>query len=459
MQLVPPLLEISDLEGFTPDNDLFGLEPFGERLANLVCGLDRPLVIALDEPWGSGKTVFAKQWAGLLRQREVPVIYFDAFANDFHEDAFTALASELTAYVQALPGRKKEARSFAAKAKSVAKVLLPMTAKISIAAATAGILSSAAATEATEGVKAAIKATGDTLSNVTDKLVAERVERANADRAAMEAFRSGLQDLSTALAKPRGGGEDESDSPPLVVIVDEMDRCRPVFALNLLERIKHLFAVRGVVFVLITHLEQLARAVRGAYGDIEAEIYLEKFIHLKLNLVREPGGAPVTEKYVHRLWQLQQLKHSKSEQEELVKQGVVQLALVHDLGLRTIERVVTNVALVLAAAGPRRYFAAAIPVVLCFMRVLRNDLFLKAAAGTLTWPEVETFLRLDQWGDYNANPDWYQKYWRFVCEALSDEEAGAFGDAFARYNFGSGTDILVYFAGMVTGLQQIGSDG
>jgi len=78
VQLVPPLLEISDLEGFTPDNDLFGLEPFGERLANLVCGLDRPLVIALDEPWGSGKTVFAKQWAGLLRQREVPVIYFDA---------------------------------------------------------------------------------------------------------------------------------------------------------------------------------------------------------------------------------------------------------------------------------------------------------------------------------------------------------------------------------------------
>ncbi|KAA0684894.1 P-loop NTPase fold protein [Azospirillum brasilense] len=92
----------------SPKAIFFGLQPFGENFANLVQRIDEPLVIALDGPWGSGKSPFARQWAGLLRQRKVPVIVFDAFANDHQPDASLALAAEITALArQHLPEDRK----------------------------------------------------------------------------------------------------------------------------------------------------------------------------------------------------------------------------------------------------------------------------------------------------------------------------------------------------------------
>ena len=46
----PPIID--EEEGFTPENDLFKLAPFGQRMANLVCAMDHSFVIALDGPMG-----------------------------------------------------------------------------------------------------------------------------------------------------------------------------------------------------------------------------------------------------------------------------------------------------------------------------------------------------------------------------------------------------------------------
>jgi pantothenate kinase-related protein Tda10 len=122
MRLTPKPLEIGDDEGFTDDNDIFKLKRFGENFANLVQRIDEPLVIALDGPWGSGKSTFAKQWAGLLRQRHVPVIVFDAFANDYQADSFLALAAEIAALArQILPDDNTVVNSFIDKAKKLAR--------------------------------------------------------------------------------------------------------------------------------------------------------------------------------------------------------------------------------------------------------------------------------------------------------------------------------------------------
>ena len=107
MRLVPPPLEIGERDGFT-GTDLFGYEPFGTDLARLVESLEGPSVIALDGGWGSGKTVFARQWAGLLRKRGSAVIYFDAFAADTGDDPLFDIASQLFA---AAPEGEKRALS------------------------------------------------------------------------------------------------------------------------------------------------------------------------------------------------------------------------------------------------------------------------------------------------------------------------------------------------------------
>jgi predicted KAP-like P-loop ATPase len=83
MRLTPKPLEIDLEEGFTEENDIFGYREFGERLANLVCAQEGPATLVLDGPWGTGKSTFMRQWAGLLRrERGVTVIEFNAFEND-----------------------------------------------------------------------------------------------------------------------------------------------------------------------------------------------------------------------------------------------------------------------------------------------------------------------------------------------------------------------------------------
>src|SRR5262245_21374497 len=100
MHLFLPPLKIGDTEGFTKENDTFGREHLGKGLTNLVTSVADPLVIAVDGQWGSGKTTFLKMWAGELRKAGFGVVYFDAFENDYAEDAFTAIASELISLAQ-----------------------------------------------------------------------------------------------------------------------------------------------------------------------------------------------------------------------------------------------------------------------------------------------------------------------------------------------------------------------
>ena len=66
---------------------------------------------------------------------------------------------------------------------------------------------------------------------------------------------------------------------PIVIFVDELDRCRPDFAISMMESIKHIFDVENVRFVLVTNSDQLRASINHCYGAaIEAQRYLDKFI-------------------------------------------------------------------------------------------------------------------------------------------------------------------------------------
>jgi hypothetical protein len=57
------------------------------------------------------------------------------------------------------------------------------------------------------------------------------------------------------------------------------DRCRPNFAIELLERVKHIFSLENFVYILGTDTKQLANAIRGVYGsEFDGERYLKRFI-------------------------------------------------------------------------------------------------------------------------------------------------------------------------------------
>ncbi len=75
-----------------------------------------------------------------------------------------------------------------------------------------------------------------------------------------------------------------STNQPLVIIIDELDRCRPTYAVECLERIKHLLEIPNIVFVLGINRHELCQSIRHVNGQIDASTYLQRFFDLEFNM-------------------------------------------------------------------------------------------------------------------------------------------------------------------------------
>lgn len=275
MRIFPTAPTISDEDGFTPQQDIFRRKSFGDGLINLVEMADDPLVVVLDAPWGTGKTTFIKMFAGELRKRRFPVIYFDAFENDYVDNGFLAIAGEVLRVSSQLKKDQTPAhKKFLKAAARTGGVLLRMGAKVGVKAATLGAID---ATDL-DALKSVSNDVAKEASTKADEYVESLLKIQSQESETIASIRSALSNLAEALS-------DEGNKKPLVFVVDELDRCRPTFALELLERIKHIFSIENVHFIFATHLEQLENSVRYSYGnDIDAKTYLQKFYNILLNL-------------------------------------------------------------------------------------------------------------------------------------------------------------------------------
>ena len=71
----------------------------------------------------------------------------------------------------------------------------------------------------------------------------------------------------------------------LIVFVDELDRCKPSYAVMLLERIKHYFSNDRITFVFSVNLEELQHTIKKCYGnDFDAIRYLDRFFDFRIEL-------------------------------------------------------------------------------------------------------------------------------------------------------------------------------
>ena len=71
----------------------------------------------------------------------------------------------------------------------------------------------------------------------------------------------------------------------LIVFIDELDRCKPSYAVRLLERIKHYFSNDQITFVFSVNTNELQHTIRKYYGnDFNASRYLDRFFDLRVAL-------------------------------------------------------------------------------------------------------------------------------------------------------------------------------
>ncbi len=250
------------------EGDLFDRRKLADRLTKSIELLRDGGAIAIDSPWGSGKTWFAKNWQlDLEENRGFEAIYIDAFALDYVDDPFLMIAGELLSVAR--KRQPDKVRSLLEASSRLGKAILPMGAKVVTGIASKWIVGEDAAEDLGEAFQDAVDGVGGLL----EKQIAKKLEMYESEKQSSASYRALLENLASSLTNP------------IVVFVDELDRCRPDFAVKTIERIKHFFEVPGVIFVLLVNRPQLCASIRGAYGaDLDADAYLRKFLLFSLHL-------------------------------------------------------------------------------------------------------------------------------------------------------------------------------
>jgi hypothetical protein len=107
-------------------------------------------------------------------------------------------------------------------------------------------------------------------SHIINNLINERLTDANKDQLLLVKFN---EDLQAAL--------NASNIKRLIFVIDELDRCRPSFSVEVLEKVKHFFTCKKVLFILVYNKEQLESSISHVYGVNAPNIYLQRFIDLE----------------------------------------------------------------------------------------------------------------------------------------------------------------------------------
>ncbi|HIE5095241.1 TPA: KAP family P-loop NTPase fold protein [Stenotrophomonas maltophilia] len=256
-------------------DDVLERKPFGETIASMIRGINQPYVISLKGDWGSGKSVFLRRIQASLEitPRQTPVIFVDAWKHDYYEDPLYALVSaieeRLIEHENSNGGNGQSAVELAKQMfASAGRVIAPLA---KITGGAIDLVTGGAVSDIAEGV-----------GELGAALRQANLDKRDAHENLTEQFRSARDNLlgrnNEDLARP---WREEK----VVVIIDELDRCRPDYAIRLLERVKHYFDLPGYIFLIAIDGENLHSAVRSLYGPTaDGEKYLRKFFDLELYL-------------------------------------------------------------------------------------------------------------------------------------------------------------------------------
>jgi len=309
-----------------------------ELFTNLISTIEQSFTICLDAPWGGGKTTFIEMWSKYLEEKKFVTLHFNAWENDFTNEPFISLVSEIgeqlsiknrdnITTMERYKGYKDNVFEIGGK---LIKKTIPLTVKL----ATLNTLEIDDLKEIVE--KDDTKAISDFLSKVAEEQIASYGENKNIRINFKEALSTFAQKII----------EEKNKNAPIIVFIDELDRCNPSYAIELLENIKHIFNLENFIFILSIDKKQLKHSIKSFYGEgLNAESYLKKFIDIDLRL-----PFLVEEKYLHSLivdkFGMNNLAIFKNQNNYEIEHSInlfKDLIDIYHLSLRDIEQMMSEV--------------------------------------------------------------------------------------------------------------------
>lgn len=140
----------------------------------------------------------------------------------------------------------------------------------------------------TFGIDIAEKECGDALKDIL-KTVLEQRQKMNG----IKDFKIALEAIAEAFIDVRKSSEHPKQYP-IYILIDELDRCRPNYSIEVIESVKHFFNTKNFIFVIATDSEQLQHSIKAVYGNgFDANLYLSRFFDISVTL-----PSPALKEYI-----------------------------------------------------------------------------------------------------------------------------------------------------------------
>jgi hypothetical protein len=251
---------------FTTFNKFDGLDKFASKMTEYLQleskFFEESFVLSLNSEFGSGKSTFFEMWGNQLNNsdpKNFNVIFINAWELDFHGDPLLSIVSQLLKLKPLDTAQENEIKVTAGK---LGKFGLSIGNDIVQKLIGIDILKAGQYAESAGGVATPEQKDG--------QFYFQLYEEKN------KLFNNLKSQLKSLVAQSEF---------PILIIVDELDRCRPTYAIDFLETIKHFFDIKGLIFVLGVDKKQLASSARALFGQqLNFDDYYRKFVHRNIRL-------------------------------------------------------------------------------------------------------------------------------------------------------------------------------
>lgn len=251
------------------DDDYMGRQLSSEFLTRYILSNDHVKVLNVNSPWGAGKTFFMQRWKSELSKKHVCVM-FNAWETDYSAEPLLALITCIEQQTKdELDVTSTEAgRRAVDLTANILRKAAPLIAK--------GLVKKYVGVELDDLLG---KDGGDVTADSARDLVSSLIEDQSKTTRHVEDFKAAVVERLSVAA------ENNALKTPAFIFIDELDRCRPTYAIELLERIKHFFELKDCKFIIASDSSQLAHSIRAVYGQgFSSENYLKRFFDAEFSL-------------------------------------------------------------------------------------------------------------------------------------------------------------------------------
>ena len=314
----------------------------------------KPFVLNINAEWGFGKTFFLQNLSEDLKNQDYPILYFDAWQNDYTNEPLISFISEMDTLLTPFFSKDKKIRkSFKDLIKSSKNLFLPVLLKKitghgldeleDLIEDKPEILDTPQSEDevTTEDDNKDLK---NEVSSIISKAATSVLAEHQTIKNSIIEFKKNMGILLKLI-------ESTDDiNLPMFIFIDELDRCRPNYAIELLESVKHIFDIPGITFVIATDSKQLSHSVNAIYGNnFASERYLKRFFDQEYTLT-----DPDSYLFAEYLFEIHNIKgnrelfsplHVSSYAEEDINMNVKLFSLYSDyfkLSYRDQEQVATS---------------------------------------------------------------------------------------------------------------------